>query len=471
MRLLFIAHSFPPVQHSGTLRAQAFAKYLPEFGVSLAIFTADPSSVSNWGVSAAARLDGWRDDERWLEVCRVLWGVAAPGRPMRWLKRLPVGQTVLVRRERQALVRQLLPAVLEAVERHRPDLIFATLQPVETVYLAREAARRCGLPWMADLRDPWSYAASAPYRHYVDFLLERCAERNVLATAAHVLVTTEASRQLLVKHSGVDAKKVTVLPNGFEPESGAAAGDREPLDAGRFVVAHLGELSSVERPDASIRAVLRRRLGLRYDPLQTDNTTRSARWALEAAKRLIEERPELREKLRFWFVGIPDATRFASFREFPYPECIRVMPRVASVEADAIARRADLLLLLQNRYFLNGKDHGVAIAAKTYSYLQTGRPILACLQQSEMADLVRAHGRGVVVRPDDVSQIAAALNQMIDAPDKNVVSTIGSREGLDQYTRRTLTGRLAELLRRVRAEFESDRALSCSAAPAMSIQE
>jgi hypothetical protein len=65
-------------------------------------------------------------------------------------------------------------------------------------------------------------------------------------------------------------------------------------------------------------------------------------------------------------------------------------------------RSASALLLLQ-------PGHTVAVPAKLYEYLASGRPILAIAEEGETADVIRRSGAGAFAIATDEEAIIAAL--------------------------------------------------------------
>jgi hypothetical protein len=113
-----------------------------------------------------------------------------------------------------------------------------------------------------------------------------------------------------------------------------------------------------------------------------------------------------------------------------------------------------LLLLSQNEYQWRGADCCVAIPAKLYTYLRAARPILACVQESEIAELVRAYGAGAVVPPRDTAAIAAhVLAAHRSWNDAGRGWRPRSLPDLSEFSRERQTQVLAELVRQTVARW------------------
>jgi glycosyltransferase involved in cell wall biosynthesis len=450
VRVLFIARDFPPISHSGTVRSEAFARYLPDFGVDPVIFTAAPEHATRMAGLDQVCLDDWQDDPRWPAVYRAPWtsGLSGEGAFRGWLKRLPAVNILTSQAGRRRTVTALRGRAREAVRSHGVRAIYASVMPSETLLLAIELGREFNLPVIADVRDPWTYHPSAPYRHILDFLLERRLERSALSRCTRIIVNTRQSKLLLQDHLGVPPSRIQIIRNGYdEAEFRSAPATGEPLEPGKFVLLHAGQLSLGNPKPRRWTNRLKSRLGFDYNPLQIDAAARSPRYLLQALETLIERQPQLKDRLRLWLVGMNNSERCEAIQRFRFPECLRVVPRCDSATATELMRRADLLLLLQFQYFLKRQDYCVAIPAKLYSYLRSGRPILACVQPSEISEVLEEHGAGAAVHPHDVEGIAAAILAEYERWSSNPAAPTVRRKSIDGYERRHLTAALAEAIR------------------------
>lgn len=452
LRVFFISRDFSPVQHSGTLRAEAFARYLPEFGIDPIILTSSVTDSESVVGLDKHRMAAWSDDPRWLAVHRIIWnGQGTRNRLDRWLRRIPVLAELAERRQLHSCVDKLLPAATEAVQHDGAALIYASAPPFETVALAVRLGRARRLPVVADLRDLRTHNPSPPYRHWVDFKLAVRREAGTLRECARVIVNTKLAAQIVGEEFRVPKERIELLYNGYDERDFGGVATREPLEPGRFVVVHAGQLASGSTVAPSARQTMKRFLGFDYDPLSCDFNARSPRYVLAALRRLVEEAPELRERIRIWFVGMNEPEASEPIQRFPYPECLRILGRVDSHEAMEICCRADLLLLMQFQFFRQQQHCCIAIPAKLFSYLRSGNRILALVQPSEIADLVQEHDAGIVAPPTNVAAIKDALwrefERWRDAG--RSAWTAAPRPGIERFERRALTGRLAQILRDV----------------------
>lgn len=99
--------------------------------------------------------------------------------------------------------------------------IVTTSPPHSTQLIGLKLKKKYNLPWVADLRDPWTNI------HYYDQLyhtalakrLDERYERQVLEQADAVIVTSEDTKRLFLnKPVSIDPDKIKVIPNGYDSQ-------------------------------------------------------------------------------------------------------------------------------------------------------------------------------------------------------------------------------------------------------------
>jgi glycosyltransferase involved in cell wall biosynthesis len=459
VNIWIIARYFPPLQSSGTLRNEAFARHLPKFGISPVVVTGSGDQADFCQIPGAALVTGGSDQSvRQPEsgVLRIPWTTAqflGRSRVRGFLNRLPLVSSCLRHFNRAHVVTLLAEAVRPAMSSGAPRAILASVPPPETLLLALQLGREYEVPVVADFRDLWSYAPGLPYRHLFDFWFERQVERRALQSCDLIVVNTKTAATVLKKGVGVPEAKIRVVRNGYEEDDFANSLGTGPIELGKFSIVYTGELSlGLPNKNGSTRR-LKQTLGLDYHPLQCNYDTRSPRWFLGAVEQLLDRNPEMRTTVQIWFVGLKTEWHDRVRQAFRYPECLQLVGRVESKVAVQLACQADLLLLSQNEYRWGGVDCCVAIPAKLYTYLRTGRPILACVQESEIADLVREYRAGTVVDPRDIPGIASGVMDSYKAWDDGGRQWIAHcRAGVSVFRRDEQARSLASLLREVAAD-------------------
>src|SRR5262249_35250203 len=106
-------------------------------------------------------------------------------------------------------------------KRHGIDVIYTTAPPQSLNVLGLKLKEKLRLPWVADLRDPWT-AGIHRNQWYPDNPGRRAREerweRMIFERADHVIVVTDTAREeFLAKYPLCPPDKVSVITNGFDP--------------------------------------------------------------------------------------------------------------------------------------------------------------------------------------------------------------------------------------------------------------
>ncbi|MCL7714933.1 glycosyltransferase [Stenotrophomonas mori] len=212
----------------------------------------------------------------------------------------------------------------------KPDVVVTSHEPASTLPLGLQA-RRLGAAWVADLGDPVD-AVYTPARWKAR---ARALEKRVSAEADAVIVTTEATRELLVARHGQDRARCPILANGYDDRivlpAHAGELDRVP---GRLELLYAGRLYGYRDPTPLLQAVAATP-GVRLTLVVPDPPTGG-----EAA------------------IAAAAAGR------------VRILGSLPHAQVQAMQRDADVLVNIGNRGL------PAQIPAKLYEYLGFERPIL-----------------------------------------------------------------------------------------------
>lgn len=407
-RVLLIAFHYPPMHgSSGLQRTYRFAQYLREFAWEPVVLTIAPRAY----VAVAddcAELAGVR-------VCRA-FGVdsarhlalfgrypACIARPDRWLSWWLGGVLSGLR-----LIRQF-----------RPDVLWSTY-PIATAHLIGHAlARRSGLPWVADFRDPMAHDGypedAATWQSFLR------VEQKVFARAAAATFTTAGALQFYRQRYPATTTRLHLLENGYDEEAFRAA--ERNLPSGRndpaapIVLLHSGVVYPQWRnPQMLFRAI--RRLADQGHP---------------GGRRL---RVRFRASAHDSFVA--ELARAEKVSDF-----VELVPDVDYIDALTEMMTVDGLLLLQNA------ECNTQVPAKFYEYLRAARPILALTDPAgDTARALDAHAGNWVADLASVDDIHRGLTAWLDALPGPAVRGEPAAP-IAACSRRARTGQLANLLNSV----------------------
>jgi len=390
---------------SATLRTASFARYLPASGWKVSVVTisdafhtvTDPRGAMPLPEGCEVSRAYGFDTKAVIAVRgRYLNLLAFPDREVSWI----------------------FDGVRQALRAHRrsaADVVWSTSPSVSAHCIAYVVAQLTGLPWIAELRDPWNL--EAPYGSILRSA-DRWLERRLLTAADAIVVTTPGLAADLERRCGASVRgKLNVISNGYDEEGFAelsATGNR----AARFSIAHIGECSRSYRDPAGF---------------------------LHAVRRCIE-RGDLPPDTPVDFIGA------AATRDSIWPDVersglqgqVRITERLSRADALAAVARTPLLLLLQT-----GSNRDAQVPAKTYEYLRSGAYILAVASpEGDTAELLRRFAGVSVAAPDDIDAIADALAGAYRSWADGHAG--GYARDVQRYARAKLAGDLAQLLEEVR---------------------
>ncbi len=271
MRVLLVTYDFPPVRTPRALRWRHLVRELVLQGHDVHVLAPDLGDVDVTFPDGPGRFHlhatwpgpfGWlvRRSTRRAAAANTTGthaphGTASSGPTLNWRGRLVDAAKRLcgwllfpdVRAEWTPWATRALDRLLAGV---KPDVVVTSHEPATTLILGRRAAH-AGYPWIADLGDPVC-AAYTPRRW------RRRAwqlEAAVCGEADRVVVTTDATRRLLIERHGLDASRGVVLPNGYDDRRPEPAPPLLEFDPGRLELLYTGRLYTYRDPAALLEAV------------------------------------------------------------------------------------------------------------------------------------------------------------------------------------------------------------------------
>jgi glycosyltransferase involved in cell wall biosynthesis len=406
--VLLVAYHFPPLRgSSGIQRTLRFAQHLPKFGWRPIVLTIRAGAYEQQAQTVGNEVPAD------LQVHRAFGFNTAT--QLALFGRYP---NFLALPDRWATWRLwAVPKALQVIRDEGVSAIWSTF-PVATAHrIGLEVARRSGLPWIAEFRDPmWQH--DWPPEPQANRVWKRL-EQEIFARADWTVFTAPSAVDWYgERFPQMDASRRVLIENGFDEETFARArqGIAADAPAGKRPVTllHSGIVYRSERdPTQFFAAVaaLRRAGRISADALQI---------VLRASG---EESDYGRELER---LGIADI--------------VRLVPGIDYMAALREMLTVDGLLLLQ------AANCNAQVPAKLYEYLRAGRPILALTDPAgDTARTLRAAGAGSIAPLDDAAQIESALLRFI-AEIRAGTAQVCSPEVVPRYSREAQSQKLAHLL-------------------------
>lgn len=427
-RVLALAYYFPPLGGAGVQRTVKFLKHLPALGYEAVVVTGAAEANVPWAPPDASLI---------AEIHPSTAVLRTPGPPPQARPKVERRRRLLGRPStfeewwRREAVVAAQPALSEI------DVIYASMSPFGSAAAAAALASAAGVPWVADLRDPWALDDWAVYPSALHRLLERRRMRTALTRADAIIMNTpEARRALLAAFPEFAARRVEVIPNGWDRDDFSRPAPSRDDQAFRIVYAGYSHVQS-DRPR---RSFVRKLVGGAGPTV--DRLTRSHLPLIEALNRLDEIEPKLAKRVEIHVAG-PATSQPGRLQDD------RVVQRgyLSHPEAVDLMRSADLIFLPMHH--LRPGVRARTVMGKTYEYLASGRPILAGLPDGDVRDLLAPLPNVWLCGPADIPCLAEAIRAVMLAPPRGCTAP---RALLARFERRALAVELVRVLEAVVAE-------------------
>jgi glycosyltransferase involved in cell wall biosynthesis len=432
-RVLFLSYYFPPMGGSGVQRAHQFARYLPSEGL-LPIIIAGPVDIKDHWAPMDSSLSASIPPE--VSVHYADGSLKPPdsklrSRMSRFLATTPAFSRWWVR-----------AAVELGLERgSAADIIFATMSPFESALAGATLSRLLGVPWVADLRDPWALDETRIYPTLLHRRIEMARMDRALRSAALIIMNTpQAARDLKDAFPTLRENKIIAITNGFDSEDFAE--DVLPRSDGKFRILHSG-LTLTHLGRQLQRGSIYRVLG-GVEP-GVDIITRSPEFLLRAIKHWMSTNADAANHVEVWFVGKISEEDHSILESSGISQLIHVTGHLPHMESIRLIRTADLLFLPMHN--LPPGRRCRSIPGKAYEYMASGRPILAAVPEGEARDFLTQCGTASICAPNDVTGMARILQEAYTAWKNRAGNVKPNVELLRTFTRQHLAFVLAEALR------------------------
>jgi colanic acid biosynthesis glycosyl transferase WcaI len=339
-----------------------------------------------------------------------------------------VGSTAYPRHQMRRRVSNYLSYLALAIPRAlaiQSDVILAMTDPPIAGIAGAFVARMAGRPFVYNIRDLYPDMAIGGDIVRPSRWMDRWEEmhRRALREAARVIVLG-------------DDMRTRILSKGVAPQ--------------RVVVVRDGTSFSASMPEPNHPAVQEIRCDFPFVVLHAGNLGFYGAWGtlLKAAEILRNQ------KLGFVFIGggANLAALEASAANSPN---VRFLPFRPVEQVPHVMAAGDLHVVTVRRGL-----EGVVVPSKVYSILAAGRPILAvAAAESDVAQIVRESGCGVVVDPDDPADVAAAIHALHNDPSRLAEMGRRARETAEKYARVNELERFVGIIEEVAQENHGGRHL------------
>lgn len=268
-KVLIVTYYWPPAGGPGVQRVLSFTRYLPQYGWEPVILTVEngdyssedpslieqiPNNINVYKVPAREpfnlyrRLTGKNKGEK--IPSHILGSQKNPSITERLARFIRLN--FFIPDARIGWIQSLVKKGLEIIRDEKPHIILSSSPPHSLQLAVQKIARKTGITWVADFRDPWTdfFHYQEKGRLYPARFLDQLFERRVLkAVDAAVSVSPSVIKLLTAKFPQL---KSIVIFNGFEHQKFETISSSSHT---RFTVFYAGNMRKSQNPEPFLHAL------------------------------------------------------------------------------------------------------------------------------------------------------------------------------------------------------------------------
>lgn len=423
-KVLIITYYWPPAGGPGVQRWLKFVKYLPDFGIEPIVYIPknptypliDEGLQKEVSYSTTILRNNIIEPYSWASVFskkntkKISSGIIPDKKKQSALQRLMlwIRGNLFIPDARVLWARPSVTYLSNYIAENKVDTVITTGPPHSLHLIGMELKNRLKVEWVADFRDPWTTIGY----HKELKLTKKSAQKHkdmekaVLNTADKIIVTSPTTK---AEFEALTNKPVTVITNGYDVEKVA----KEPLDE-KFTLAHIGSFLSERNPEIL--------------------------W--QSLAELINENTEFKEKFELKLIGAVSHEVLNTIEKYGLLGYANAMGYVSHDEAIAQQRKSQVLLLVE----IDSPDTKCIIPGKLFEYMVSERPILAIGPEgADFAQIIKTTNTGTFVSYLEKEKLKTAITDCFKLFAEGSLKS--NAIGLQQYSRKNLTGQLADLLK------------------------
>jgi hypothetical protein len=423
-KILIITYYWPPAGGPGVQRWLKFVKYLPDFGIQPVVYipenptypiidenlvkeVLDKAIVLKHRIFEPYQLAAFFSKNKTQKISS---GIIPNQKKQSILDKtfLWIRGNLFIPDARVFWVKPSVAYLEKYILENNIDTIITSGPPHSLHLIGLELKQRLNLKWFADFRDPWTtigYHKSLRLSN-IAAKKHKSLESEVLNAADTIIVTSKTTK---TEFQALTSKPIAVITNGYDTEQVA----NQTLDS-KFSLAHIGSFLSERNP-----AIL---------------------W--ESLTELVEEIPEFKSHLEIKLIGAVSQEVLETVAQFGLNPYLNNLGYVSHTEAITHQKKSQVLLLIEINSFATKS----IIPGKLFEYMVSSRPIIAIgPKDSDFAEIISKTNTGVFF---DYTEKTKLKSVILDFYDQFLEGKLQSNAvGLQQYSRKSLTKELAQLIK------------------------
>ena len=424
-KVLFITYYWPPAGGAPINRILKFYQYLPEFGWEPVILTTEGGDFpfEDDSLLKEVRPETKIYRSKGLSLHKIFSKVSPKSKKnfvpygftdaskssfmdklSRWVKYNFIPDT------RFPWYFSTVDKAIKIIKEEKIDLIFSSSPPQTNHIIARKAARKTGLPWVADFRDPWTdvfWLLNNSIRWKWIHNIDKRIERKTIAKMDAVITVGPSLVEILQRKT---SKKINMITNGYDDKYFANF-HYKPNQ--KFTITYAGSLSKEQDPVCF------------FDALE-----------------LLKDNKDFFENSELLFLGNFPVYLKDLIEKSSYKEKTIFLPYTFYTDSLESIANSELLLLIVPKTL----DNKCIITSKLFDYMGAQRPVLAFgPTDGDAAVILKDAGAGAIYDYTDSRNAAEFILKNFNVWKSEEIGVQMQPEKIEQYTRRNLTQKLSEI--------------------------
>jgi hypothetical protein len=424
-KIVIITYYWPPAGGPGVQRWLKFVKYLPDFGFQPIVYIPENpsypiidenllSEVSNETIILRNKIVEpyqWASFLSKNKTNKISSGIIPNKKKQTFLDQLLlwIRGNVFIPDARVLWVKPSVKYLEKYLSENGITTIITSGPPHSLHLIGLELKQKLNVRWVADFRDPWTTIGYHKALKLLEFAANKHKqlENIVLNNADLILVTSPSTRAEFKK---ITSKPIEVITNGYDVEKiGNQIVDK------KFSLAHIGSFLSERNP----------------------------RILWESISELIRENPLFASHFQLKLIGAVSQEVLDSIALFQLQNYVNNLGYVSHDEAIVHQKKSQILLLIE----INSEDTKSIIPGKLFEYIVSERPIIGLGPKgSDFAEIIIDTNTGVFVDYSEKEKLKNYIANYFSLFLEGNLKTNGV--GLQKYSRKNLTEKLANLLNR-----------------------
>ena len=422
-KVLIITYYWPPAGGPGVQRWLKFAKYLPDFDIQPIVYVPENPTypiidtdleqeisekvivlknkiIEPYGIAAIFSKKNTKG---------ISSGIIPNQKKQTTLQKLMlwVRGNLFIPDARVFWVKPSVKYLKKYIQENAIDTIITSGPPHSLHLIGLQLKKDLKVNWLADFRDPWTtigYHSALKLSGYAD-KKHKVLESEVLNTADTIIVTSKTTK---AEFQQLTSKPIEVITNGYDVEKVT----KQALDE-KFTLAHIGSFLSDRNPKIL--------------------------W--ESISELSNENLEFAKSFELKLIGKVSQEVLDTIAQYGLNTYLNNLGYVSHQEAVEHQRKSQVLLLIE----IDSEATRSIIPGKVFEYMVSERPIVAIgPKDSDFAEIITSTNTGTFFMYDEKEKLKATILSHFEKYQHKDLKVFPV--GLQQYSRKHLTGQLSKLL-------------------------